>query len=61
MRITCDTDVANRLLPSFNMRQKGKVVKSQVSIGRKPGASAGGDVYLMICTKNDRNGAKYKV
>jgi hypothetical protein len=44
------------------MRQKGKAMKSQVSIGRKPGrTSESDDVFLMICTKQDRNGAKYKV
>ena len=62
MRITCDVKVANRLLPSFNMAQHGKVMKSQVSVGRKPGATSDSqDVFLMICTKQDRNGAKYKV
>ena len=60
MRITCDVDTANRLLPSFNMRQRGKAMKSQLSIGRKPGAKVEDEVYLMICTKQDRNGAKYR-
>ncbi len=61
MRITCDVEVVNRLLPAFNLRGKNKATRSQLSVGRKPGADNEGDIYLMICTKQDRNGAKYRV
>ena len=61
MRITCDAEVVNRLLPAFNMRGKNKPVRCQLSVGKKPGAAADDSTYLMMCTKNDRNGAKYMV
>ena len=62
MRISCDVDIVNRLLPSFNMKKKGKSSRAQLSVGRKPGSGANsGDVFLMMCTKQDRNGAKYQV
>ena len=62
MRICCDVDVVNRLLPSFNMKKKGKSSRAQLSVGRKPGADGNtGEVFLMMCTKLDRNGAKYQV
>ena len=60
MRITCDIDVTNRLLPSFNMKQKGKAAKSQVSVGKKPGSKEG-EIFLLVCTKQDRSGAHYRV
>ena len=60
MRITCDVDTSNRLLPSFNMKSKGKAAKAQLSVGRKPGEKDG-EVYLMIATKQDRNGTRYRV
>ena len=62
MRITCDVDVCNRLLPAFNISSKGKPSRTQLSVGKKPGDMAKeDDVYLMLCSKQDRNGAKYKV
>ena len=62
MRLTADVEVSNRILPSFNLSNKGKSTHSQLSVGRKPGDnSKDGDVYLMVCTKLDRNGAKYRV
>ena len=62
MRITCDVDVCNRLLPSFNISSIGKPSRTQISVGKKNGGvSKVDDVYLMLCTKQDRNGAKYKV
>ena len=60
MRITCDTELYNRLLPTFNMKQKGKVSKSQLSVGRKPGSKQG-SVYLLLCTKHDRSGQHFQV
>ena len=64
MRITCDVDIGNRLLPSFNMKGKSRAMRAQVSVGRKPGCNASSkdnDVYLMIITKQDKNGTKYRV
>ncbi|XP_023932880.1 leucine-rich repeat protein 1 [Lingula anatina] len=62
MRITCEADIGNRLLPSFNMRGKTKFTRTQLSVGKKPSASGEskeGVVYLMMCTAKDRNGTKY--
>ena len=62
MRISCDVDIVNRLLPSFNMKKKGKSSRAQLSVGRKPGSGGNtSEVFLMMCTKLDRNGAKYQV
>ena len=63
MRITGFVEVSNRLLPAFNMRSKNKGAQCQLSIGRKPGDGvlADNEVWLMISSKQDRNGAKYKV
>ena len=62
MRITCDVETSNRLCASLNMKGKGKPGRSQLSVGRKPGSdSKDGEVYIMICTKQDRNGTKYIV
>ena len=60
MRIHCDVEVLNRLLPSFNMRQKGKQSKCVVSVGRKPGDKIG-EIYFLVCTKQDMAGTHYKV
>ena len=61
MRLVCDVEVNNRLLPAFNIKGKNKSSKAQISVGQKPGADKDDSAYLMICTKQDRNGAKYKV
>ena len=64
MRLTADVDIVNRLLPTFNIKSKSKVTRSQVSVGCKPsviGQTKKTEVFLMICSKQDRNGSKYKV
>ncbi len=61
MRIQCDFDIVNRLLPSFNLKSSSKSARAQVSVGRKPGSNTKDDVFLMICTKQDLNGMKYRV
>ena len=61
MRIAGDVEISNRLLPALNMRGKSKAVRSHLSVGKKPGHKDDSDIYLMICTKQDRNGTKYKV
>ena len=62
MRITCDVETTNRVCATLNMRGKGKVVRAQVSIGKKLAPTGTeSEVFIMICTKQDRNGTKYKV
>ena len=64
MRLSADVDIVNRLLPAFNIKSKTRVVRSQVSIGKKPvaiGDDKKTEVFLMLCSKQDRNGAKFKV
>ncbi|XP_071080990.1 leucine-rich repeat protein 1-like [Haliotis cracherodii] len=64
MRLSCEVDVVNRLLPSHNVRKAKRGCHAQVSLGRKPAASAsrsGSQLFLMVCTAKDRNGAKYVI
>ncbi|CAH1791746.1 unnamed protein product [Owenia fusiformis] len=62
MRLSCDVEIGNRILPTFNMSKKGKFIHAQLSIGRKPGADAKeGKVFLLICTTKDLSGTKYKL
>jgi LRR-repeat protein 1 len=60
MRITADVEVINLLLPSFNMKAKGRGSKGQLSVGFKPGHKADGP-YLMVCTKTNPAGQMFKV
>ncbi|XP_062603339.1 leucine-rich repeat protein 1-like [Saccostrea cucullata] len=62
MRIKCEMDIINRLLPSLNVKKGGKGCHTQLSIGRKPQTdSKEGILFLMACTAKDRNGAKYQI
>ena len=62
MRITADVEVNNRLLPSFNMKGKGRSLKAQLSVGRKPGSdSKDPETHMLICTKQNPAGTFYRV
>ncbi|KAK3604597.1 hypothetical protein CHS0354_027451 [Potamilus streckersoni] len=63
MRITCDIDITNRLLPSHNMKKPVRPMRAQVSIGKKPGNGPmkNGTLYMMVCTAKDKNGTKYLI
>ncbi|TRY54180.1 hypothetical protein DNTS_030454 [Danionella cerebrum] len=69
MRLQCDVELVNRMLPSLGMRSKGRSSRAILSIG-KPNHNAGAGnksvpnssgLYLLICTCKDRTGSKYKL
>lgn len=62
MKLQCDVEVVNRLLPTFGLKSRGRGARAVLSIGKhldKTGQRS--KVYLMICTAKDRAGSKYKV
>lgn len=65
MKLQCEVEVVNRMLPTFGMRNRGKGTRAVLSIGRQrlPSKSEGRSaaVYLMICTLKDKAGSKYKL
>lgn len=62
MRLTCNVDVLNRLLPAASMKKTSKAQHAQLSIGKKPGSgSKDAPLFLMMCTAKDRNGTKFVV
>lgn len=62
MKLQCDVEVVNRMLPSFGMKSRGKGVRAVVSIGKHSDKSSHrSNIYMMICTAKDRSGSKYKV
>ena len=63
MRLTCDIDVVNRVLPSHNLKKAARPCHAQLSIGKKPGNGPVKEesLYLMLCTAKDKNGSKYPV
>ncbi|XP_068616322.1 leucine-rich repeat protein 1 [Brachionichthys hirsutus] len=62
MKLQCDVEVVNRMLPAFGMKSRGKGTRAVLSIGKHlDKASQRSDVYMMICTAKDRAGCKYKL
>ncbi|XP_061751805.1 leucine-rich repeat protein 1 isoform X1 [Nerophis ophidion] len=62
MKLQCDVEVVNRMLPTFGMKCRGKGVRAVLSIGKHlDKMSQQSNVYLMICTAKDRAGSKYKL
>ena len=63
MRLTCDVDVINRVLPSHNLKKAARPSRAQLSIGKKPGNGPLKEdaIYMMMCTAKDKNGVKYLV
>ncbi|XP_007561192.1 leucine-rich repeat protein 1 [Poecilia latipinna] len=62
MKLQCDVEVVNRMLPSFGMKSRGKGVRAVVSIGKHlDKSSQRSNIYMMICTAKDRTGSKYKL
>lgn len=62
MKLQCDVEVANRMLPTIGLKSRGRGTRAVLSIGKhldKTGQRS--NVYLMICTAKDRAGSKYKV
>lgn len=62
MKLQCDVEVVNRMLPTFGMKSRGKGTRAVLSIGKHlDKTSQRSNVYLLICTAKDRAGSKYKV
>lgn len=62
MKLQCEVEVVNRMLPTFGMRSRGKGTRAVLSIGRHlDKTSQRSNIYMMICTAKDRAGSKYKV
>lgn len=62
MKLQCDVEVVNRMLPTFGMKSRGKGARAVLSIGKHlDKTSQRCNIYMMICTAKDRAGAKYKV
>ena len=62
MKLQCDVEVVNRMLPTFGMKSRGKGARAVLSIGKHlDKTSQRSSVYMMICTAKDRAGSKYKV
>lgn len=62
MRLSCEVDVVNRLGASLGNRAR-KSTWCQLAIGKKPSSSSTPDntLYLMLSSKQDRNGTKYQL
>ncbi|KAM9786652.1 leucine-rich repeat protein 1 [Syngnathus typhle] len=62
MKLQCDVEVVNRMLPTFGLKSRGKGVRAVLSIGKNlDKTNQRCNVYLMICTAKDRTGSKYKL
>ncbi|XP_030071186.1 leucine-rich repeat protein 1 [Microcaecilia unicolor] len=63
MKLQCEVEVINRMLPTYGMKNRGRGTQAVLSIGRQqekvPGRAS--TVCLMICTQKDRVGSKYKL
>ncbi|XP_034051460.1 leucine-rich repeat protein 1 [Thalassophryne amazonica] len=62
MKLQCDVEIVNRMLPTCGMRNRGKGTRAMLSIGKHlDKTSERNNIYLMICTAKDRTGSKYKL
>ncbi|XP_036811078.1 leucine-rich repeat protein 1 isoform X1 [Oncorhynchus mykiss] len=62
MKLQCDVEVVNRMLPTYGMKNRGKGARAVLSIGRHVDKTTQRhNIYLMICTAKDRTGTKYKL
>lgn len=65
MRINCEISIVNRIAASHNVRNASKPARASLAIGRKDSSKLdderGKNVFLLVCTAKERNGAKYKV
>ena len=62
MKLQCDVEVVNRMLPTLGMKSRGRGARAVLSIGKHlDKASQRSSVFMMICTAKDRAGSKYKV
>ena len=59
MKLQCEVLVSDY---EACVRRPGKPAFTQVSVGHKPGHRGKDDpIYVMLCTAQNRNGAKYVV
>ncbi|XP_076156662.1 leucine-rich repeat protein 1 [Alosa pseudoharengus] len=62
MKLQCDVEVINRMLPTYGMKGRGKGARAVLSIGRHVDKTTQrSSIYLLICTAKDRAGSKYKL
>uniref|UniRef100_A0A3P8UL01 Leucine rich repeat protein 1 n=1 Tax=Cynoglossus semilaevis TaxID=244447 RepID=A0A3P8UL01_CYNSE len=62
MKLQCDVEVVNRMLPTFGIKSRGKGTRAVLSIGKHlDKTNQRCNVYMMICTAKDRSGSKYKL
>ncbi|MBN3314737.1 LLR1 protein, partial [Atractosteus spatula] len=62
MKLQCEAEVINRMLPTYGVRSRGKGTRAVLSIGRHLDKTTTiNNVYLMICTLRDKAGSKYKL
>ncbi|XP_040267620.1 leucine-rich repeat protein 1 [Bufo bufo] len=63
MKLQCEVEVINRMLPTFGMRNRGRGTRAVLSVGRQEEKGSGqrGPIYLMICTIKDKAGSRYKL
>ncbi|XP_068108066.1 leucine-rich repeat protein 1 isoform X2 [Hyperolius riggenbachi] len=61
MKLQCEVEIINRMLPTFGMRNRGKGTRAVLSVGRQEQKGGHrGPIYLMICTLKDKSGSRYK-
>ncbi|XP_035281112.1 leucine-rich repeat protein 1 isoform X1 [Anguilla anguilla] len=62
MKLQCDVEVVNRMLPTYGMKSRGKGARAVLSIGRHlDKVTQRTNIYLLICTAKDKAGSKYKL
>ncbi|XP_076346117.1 leucine-rich repeat protein 1-like [Tachypleus tridentatus] len=64
MRLNAEIEVLSRMVPSLNIKRKGKVMKATLALSQKPNINSisdMSDVTLIICTSQNPLGMKYKI
>ncbi|XP_030641521.1 leucine-rich repeat protein 1 [Chanos chanos] len=62
MKLQCDVEVINRMLPTFGLKSRGKGDRALLSIGKHVDKTTQrSNIYLLICTAKDRAGSKFKL
>ncbi|XP_041070872.1 leucine-rich repeat protein 1 isoform X3 [Carcharodon carcharias] len=64
MKLQCEVEVINRMLPTFGMRNRGRGNRAVLSIGKHHERNIKNNsatVHLLICTLKDKAGCKYKL
>ncbi|XP_013784058.1 leucine-rich repeat protein 1-like [Limulus polyphemus] len=64
MRLNAEIEVLSRIVPSLNIKRKGKAMKATLVLSRKLNVNSisnMSDVILIICTSQNPAGMKYKI